>query len=50
MGPTVATAGLHIRRSLATTADEPIDVAPDEMTVRAVVEMGVEAIDPDTAG
>jgi hypothetical protein len=50
MGPTVGTAGMHIQRSLAATADEPIDVAPDEITVRAVVEMGVEAIEPDTSG
>ncbi len=50
MGPTVGTAGMHIQRSLAATADEPIDVAPGEITVRAVVDMGVEAIEPDTAG
>jgi len=47
--PMVGAAGMNIRRSLAATGEEPIDVAPDEITVRAVVEMGVEAIEPDTA-
>jgi uncharacterized protein YggE len=50
VAPMVGAAGMHIRRSLAATGEEPIDVAPDEITVRAVVELGVEAIEPDTAG
>jgi uncharacterized protein YggE len=48
--PMVGTAGTHSQRSLAATGEESIDVAPDEITVRAVVEMGVEAIEIDTAG
>jgi uncharacterized protein YggE len=50
MGPMAGTAGMNIQRSLAATAEEPMDLAPDEITVRAVVEMGVEAIEPDAAG
>lgn len=41
---TEATAGLFRASS---QGEERIDVAPDEITVHAVVEMGVEAIEPD---